>query len=169
MISSITYTSPRHHSKRHLHRPQISAWLLLSGSDNIHSGRVTDDEYSARMTSLPTLFDLDRLYEQLPVSPPPTRRLRKPPTATPDTEKTDLNHRVSNGAFQYLYGLLSKSVLRLPFLSSSKTSHSSKQSYNNPFMLLRQGNKIIVIAAVDAGLISFYQFGQGTFEDWPMV
>jgi tRNA-splicing endonuclease subunit Sen54 len=36
-------------------------------------------------------------------------------------------------------------------------------------MALRQGNKSVVIAVVDAGPVSFFKFGQGTFEDWPMA
>jgi len=36
-------------------------------------------------------------------------------------------------------------------------------------MALRQGNKAVVIAAVDAGIVSFFRFGQGAFEEWPMV
>jgi tRNA-splicing endonuclease subunit Sen54 len=36
-------------------------------------------------------------------------------------------------------------------------------------MALRQGNKSVVIAVVDAGTMSFFRFGQGAFEEWPMV
>jgi tRNA-splicing endonuclease subunit Sen54 len=36
-------------------------------------------------------------------------------------------------------------------------------------MALRQGNKSVVIAVVDAGTMSFFKFGQGAFEEWPMV
>jgi tRNA-splicing endonuclease subunit Sen54 len=32
-------------------------------------------------------------------------------------------------------------------------------------MTLRQGNKSVVIAVVDAGTMSFFKFGQGTFEE----
>jgi tRNA-splicing endonuclease subunit Sen54 len=39
----------------------------------------------------------------------------------------------------------------------------------NPFMALRQGNKAVVIAVADAGTVSFFRFGQGAFEEWPMV
>jgi tRNA-splicing endonuclease subunit Sen54 len=36
-------------------------------------------------------------------------------------------------------------------------------------MALRQGNKSVVIAVVDAGTVSFFRFGQGAFEEWPMA
>ncbi len=39
----------------------------------------------------------------------------------------------------------------------------------NPFMALRQGKKTVVVAAVDAGIVSFFRFGEGTFEEWPMA
>jgi tRNA-splicing endonuclease subunit Sen54 len=36
-------------------------------------------------------------------------------------------------------------------------------------MALKAGKKIIVIAVVDTGSISFFRFGQGEFAEWPMV
>jgi len=39
----------------------------------------------------------------------------------------------------------------------------------NPFVALKTGKKIIVIAVVDAGSTSFFRFGQGEFTEWPMV
>ena len=39
----------------------------------------------------------------------------------------------------------------------------------NPFQMLRLGKKMIVVAAVDAGMISFFRFCQGSFDEWPMV
>jgi tRNA-splicing endonuclease subunit Sen54 len=39
----------------------------------------------------------------------------------------------------------------------------------NPFAALRQGNKSVIIAVVDAGAVSFFKFGQGAFEEWPMA
>jgi tRNA-splicing endonuclease subunit Sen54 len=39
----------------------------------------------------------------------------------------------------------------------------------NPFMALRQGHRMIVIAAVDGGVASFFRLGQGAFEEWPMA
>ncbi|KAF8067707.1 tRNA-splicing endonuclease subunit sen54 N-term-domain-containing protein [Lyophyllum atratum] len=39
----------------------------------------------------------------------------------------------------------------------------------HPFMALKAGKKLIVIAVVDAGSISFFRFGQGEFTEWPMA
>jgi tRNA-splicing endonuclease subunit Sen54 len=36
-------------------------------------------------------------------------------------------------------------------------------------MALRQGKKIVIVAAVDAGIVSFFRFGEGAFEEWPMA
>jgi tRNA-splicing endonuclease subunit Sen54 len=38
-----------------------------------------------------------------------------------------------------------------------------------PFMVLKAGKKNVVVAAVDAGSISFFRFGQGAFEELPMT
>jgi tRNA-splicing endonuclease subunit Sen54 len=39
----------------------------------------------------------------------------------------------------------------------------------NPFAVLKAGKKMVVIAAVDAGMISFFRLGPGEFSEWPMV
>jgi len=36
-------------------------------------------------------------------------------------------------------------------------------------MVLKAGKKNVVVAAVDAGSISFFRFGQGAFEELPMI
>jgi tRNA-splicing endonuclease subunit Sen54 len=36
-------------------------------------------------------------------------------------------------------------------------------------MVLKAGKKNVVIAAVDAGSVSFFRFGQGAFEELPMA
>jgi len=36
-------------------------------------------------------------------------------------------------------------------------------------MVLKSGKKQVVVAAVDAGSISFYRFVQGAFEELPMA
>jgi tRNA-splicing endonuclease subunit Sen54 len=39
----------------------------------------------------------------------------------------------------------------------------------NPFMALKAGRKLVVIAVVDVGSISFFRFGEGAFTEWPMI
>ena len=46
---------------------------------------------------------------------------------------------------------------------------SSPNRKQNPFVALKTGKKIIVIAVVDAGSTSFFRFGQGEFTEWPVV
>lgn len=36
-------------------------------------------------------------------------------------------------------------------------------------MSLKTGRKMVVVAAVDAGMTSFFRFGQGVFTEWPMA
>jgi len=36
-------------------------------------------------------------------------------------------------------------------------------------MALRQGKKVVVIAVVDAGSVSFFRLGEGVFAEWPMM
>jgi tRNA-splicing endonuclease subunit Sen54 len=59
---------------------------------------------------------------------------------------------------------------RFPFRSLPLPPTSERTPVKvNPFMALRQGNKSVVIAVMDAGTVSFFRFGQGAFEEWPMV
>ena len=39
----------------------------------------------------------------------------------------------------------------------------------HPMQVLKTGRKMVVIAAVDAGTVSFFRFGQGGFDEMPMV
>jgi len=39
------------------------------------------------------------------------------------------------------------------------------QQKPHPFAVLKQGKKMIVVAAVDHGNISFFRFSQGAFEE----
>ncbi len=106
------------------------------------------------------------MYEGLPIIPPPLPRKRNPhpektiPVPKPSHPKGhDTNSRPS-----FLVRLLSYfSLYSLPPTSGPTTVKI------NPFMALRQGNKSVIIAVVDAGTVSFFRFGQGAFEEWPMA
>ncbi|THH20607.1 hypothetical protein EW146_g806 [Bondarzewia mesenterica] len=110
---------------------------------------------NARTTPIPTLAQLTRLYESLPTLPPPLPRQRRPPPPSNGIQNSSLFARL------------------LAFLKlKPKEAHKGEKGQErkvNPFMALRQGNKLVVIAAVDAGVISFFRFGEGAFEAWPMA
>jgi tRNA-splicing endonuclease subunit Sen54 len=124
---------------------------------------------SARTTPMPTLAELTHMYEDLPVNPPPLPRKRNlpsgkavsapKPSPPPPTKKTDARLHPF-----FLAGLLSY----LPFYNAPAPPRPAPVKIN-PFMALRQGNKTIIIAVVDAGIVSFFRFGQGAFEEWPMA
>ena len=131
----------------------------------------TDLRCSARTTPVPTLTELTNLFDALPELPPPVRRNRVsfaeqkkqaqsktvPPPTVPEASPTgeaSLLHRLFAWAF------------RSPSPQAAATTQDRKP---NPFAVLKQGKKMIVIAAVDAGMISFFSFRQGCFEAFPMA
>lgn len=149
---------------------------------------------SARITPMPTLHELSVLFNLLPELPPPLPRPRrqaygggkvtvafaptsaaftstptpaaiqtsavpsqpqKPPVAAAQPAKwaTTLQH-----IFPFLFSL-----------PPPQPQQSPPQRRPNPFAALKQGKKMIVIAVVDNGNISFFRFSQGAFEEWPMI
>ena len=147
--------------------------------------------YSARTTSMPSLQELTALFGALPEMPLPPPRKRGIPTPTkqagdalptdvcPTTPKMEASPpRItpsqpppswSSALWMFFQRLLSF----LPFFRTVPSPQRTKSTFTppkpNPFLALKTGKKVIVIAAVDAGSISFFKFGQGVFEEWPMV
>jgi tRNA-splicing endonuclease subunit Sen54 len=115
---------------------------------------------------MPTLAEFTHMYEGLPVIPPPVPRKRNPPSEKPvlAPNSTSTNGRDTISRPSFLIRLLSYFLL----YSSPPTSGQTPVK-TNPFMALRQGNKSVVIAVVDASTVSFFRFGQGAFEEWPMA
>ena len=116
---------------------------------------------------MPTLAEMTHLYGGLPIIPPPIPRRRHPSSektgAVPKPSLPKRRDTASHSSF------LSKWASYF-FLSHSTPPTSEATSVKvNPFMALRQGNKSVVIAVVDAGTMSFFKFGQGAFEEWPMI
>lgn len=113
---------------------------------------------------MPTLAELTSMYEDLPFIPPPLPRKRNPlpEKAVPVTSPPKVHDMTSRPSFlARLFSYFS--------LCSSPPTPGSAPVKLNPFMALRQGNKSVIIAVVDAGTVSFFKFGQGTFEEWPMA
>ncbi|KAI0304496.1 tRNA-splicing endonuclease subunit sen54 N-term-domain-containing protein [Multifurca ochricompacta] len=119
---------------------------------------------NARTTPMPTIAELTHIYEGLPVTPPPLPLKRTPPSATNrSTSKLPAENDARRRPF-FLARLLSY----FPFCSEPPPLEP-KPVRVNPFMAIRQGNKTVIVAAVDAGVVSFFRFGQGAFEEWPMT
>ncbi|KAF8125714.1 tRNA-splicing endonuclease subunit sen54 N-term-domain-containing protein [Boletus edulis] len=147
----------------------------------------------ARTTPIPSLQELTALFGILPEMPLPPPRKRgvlapaklpgdsQPADVRPSTPKTVPHERSPPGLttsrqpsswssslwtfFQRLLSFL-PSFHSVPSQRATSTFTPRKP---NPFLALKTGKKTIVIAAVDAGSISFFRFGQGVFEEWPMI
>lgn len=140
---------------------------------------------------MPTLQELTDLFDVLPELPPPLPRQRRPLTATPALNLPPLPAAPQNIAPlenaasptvtpqpmapprpAALVQVQEQSLLcRLfPWAFSQKPPQSAAPARRpHPFMALKAGKKLVVIAVVDAGSISFFRFGQGDFTEWPMV
>lgn len=137
---------------------------------------------SARTTAMPSLHELTTLFDILPEMPLPPPRKRNVPNSTIQQGKLQSREGSSTNAspsqpgrswssalwafFQYLLSFL-PSVRAPPLPQRARPTSTSPKP--NPFPALKTGKKTIVIAAVDAGNISFFRFGQGVFEEWPMI
>ncbi|EGO19318.1 hypothetical protein SERLADRAFT_479745 [Serpula lacrymans var. lacrymans S7.9] len=123
----------------------------------------------ARSTVMPSLHELTALFDVLPETPPPLPRQRGVPSAKPP----NINAPASNSPLAPTLQPPSLSLRRmfrwmLPS-TPAPPSVSTQQQKPNPFAALKAGKRSAVIAAVDAGNISFFRFSQGAFEEWPMI
>lgn len=112
---------------------------------------------------MPTLAQFDALFSELEKLPAPLPR-KKIQVSPPE-----------NGALPHiapseksLLGLMRQYLLSW-FSTTAHVVPCPAPPRPNPFAALKQGNRIIIIAVVDGGSISFFRFGEGCFEDWPMA
>ncbi|KAG5641611.1 hypothetical protein DXG03_004648 [Asterophora parasitica] len=136
---------------------------------------------NARTTPIPTLQELTDLFGVLPELPPPLPRQRRPlptqapPLVTPQitTEASASSAPGNTPAAQRPYQppKSQQSLFRrlFPWAFNSDVLSVGPIRRPHPFMALKAGRKLIVIAVVDAGSISFFRFGQGDFTEWPMA
>jgi len=155
---------------------------------------VNHSVYSARTTSMPSLQELTTLFHALPEMPLPAPRKRGVPTSTKqlgDSQPADVRPATPKTVPQegsprritpaqptpnwssILWTFFRCSLSFLPSFHTVPSPQRTKPTLTppklNPFLALKTGKKTIVIAAVDAGSISFFKFGQGVFEEWPMI
>jgi len=108
---------------------------------------------NARKTPMPTLAELTHMYEGQPILPPPLPRNRKAPPASSSVSKPPPpTGTVARPRSSFLAKLLSYILFR-----STQPRPESASVKPNPFMALRQGKKTVIVAAVDAGVVSFFQ------------
>lgn len=132
---------------------------------------------NARTTPTPSLYELSALFEALPEMPLPPPRKRgiqasgkKATNATAPTVPPLLHITTPISPPSFLQRLLSYFSLGSHATSTSPSTPQNPPSHRpNPFLHLKAGKKSVVVAAVDSGSISFFRFGEGAFDDWPML
>ncbi|KAH9480353.1 putative tRNA-splicing endonuclease subunit sen54 [Psilocybe cubensis] len=122
---------------------------------------------NARTTPMPTLQELTDLFDVLPESPLPPPRQRRPPPGT--TANAPSPPKIEPVVTPAPKPSCMQRVFPWIFPTPPPIATTPAPRKLNPFMALKTGKKIIVIAAVDASNISFFRFGQGEFTEWPMV
>jgi tRNA-splicing endonuclease subunit Sen54 len=112
---------------------------------------------------MPSLTELDNLFQVLPELPPPVPRRR-----------TVFTDKPSQALLKITPGSTGSSLMPtfiqciFPWALKATSSPVAPPQRPNPFAVLKAGKKMVVVAAVDAGTISFFRFGQGAFDDFPM-
>lgn len=119
---------------------------------------------------MPSLAELSDLFDILPEAPLPVPRQRRPHTDAPNGAPAIPPSR------EALTGTICSSLAKepltqriFPWLFPTKPTLPVPARRPNPFMALKSGKKIVIIAAVDSGNTSFFRFGQGEFTEWPMA
>lgn len=106
---------------------------------------------------MPTLAEFTTLFSVLPEVPPPLPRKRQ--------QKPSNINAPPRRQFQKKKSTL---VERVTSMFSAGKGNEKDGPRPHPFMALKSGTKTAVIAVVDAGTPSFFRFGQGAFDVWPM-
>jgi tRNA-splicing endonuclease subunit Sen54 len=112
---------------------------------------------------MPTLAQFGTLFSELDTLPTPLPRKRTqklPPNDEALACNTTSDKLLLGRVRRYLLSFFNTTSTAVPNLVPTRP---------NPFVALKQGNKIIIIAVVDGGSISFFRFGEGCFENWPMA
>ncbi|KAJ7600989.1 tRNA-splicing endonuclease subunit sen54 N-term-domain-containing protein [Mycena floridula] len=116
----------------------------------------------ARKTSMPSLRELTDLFEIYPEVPVPPPKKRFPPTSASKPSASPQAPRPPSRPTTII-GRISAWIL-----GERKRSGPQTPRGPNPFPALRAGHKMVIIAAVDNGNISFYRFAEGVFGSWEM-
>jgi tRNA-splicing endonuclease subunit Sen54 len=124
---------------------------------------------------MPTLQELTDLFDVLPELPTPLPRQRRPiPGITnpaipsPAINEDAATTQTLNAANQLPPSLFHR-LLPWVFPRPAVPQPLIPVRRPNPFMALKAGKKMIVIAVVDSGSVGFFRFSQGAFTEWPMM
>lgn len=116
---------------------------------------------------MPTLQELTDLFDVLPEVPRPLPRQRR---QLPDASNATAALKPVQPPMPEISSQNAQpTLIRRLFPWIFSASLSSPKRKPNPFVALKTGKKIIVIAVVDASSTSFFRFGQGEFTEWPLV
>ena len=121
---------------------------------------------------MPTLQELTDLFDVLPEVPlPPPRQRRQLPGSSNATTTAlkSVQPPIPEISSQNAQPTLIHRLFPWIFSTAPPVNLSASKRKPNPFVALKTGKKIIVIAVVDASSTSFFRFGQGEFTEWPMV
>ncbi|KDQ08038.1 hypothetical protein BOTBODRAFT_38254 [Botryobasidium botryosum FD-172 SS1] len=118
---------------------------------------------NARTTSLPSLLEITALFSTLPVTPVPASRRRQPQQQKPSQPAPE------PAPASALTTTVMSRVLAFLNIKSAPQVKTDAPRPPNAFGALKAGNKMVVLAVVDGGAISFLRIGQGCFEEWPMA
>ncbi|GJE88397.1 tRNA-splicing endonuclease subunit sen54 N-term-domain-containing protein [Phanerochaete sordida] len=172
LYKSLRFMNSGHHVQLQVQRPAETSpyqifYNLYKPSTPFKKTSPPPPDFSvvvvnARTTPMPSLTELNDLFEILPELPPPTPRRR---TVAPEKPAAPTSQGRDTGGPPAPQSWLER---LFPWATSSKSSAAPTRRVN-PFAVMKAGKKMVVIAAVDAGTISFFRFGQGAFEDFPMA
>lgn len=116
---------------------------------------------------MPTLQELTDLFDVRPAEPLPLPRKRnpaqqgaKPGTSPPQqTVSTQTESPPPPSFLQRIF----------PWFFPSLLPTKERPRTINPFVALKAGKKMVVIAVVDSGNVGFFRFSEGAFDEWPMA
>ncbi|KAK2459706.1 hypothetical protein APHAL10511_008351 [Amanita phalloides] len=121
----------------------------------------------ARTTYMPSLYELTSLFDHVPEALPPAPR-RKAFGVNMTQEKGLKKASLPSSAPVPPRSKWLPLFLQT-WLFSQNPPNAKAVPKQNPFASLKMGKKIVIVAVVDSGNISFFRFGQGEFEQWPMI
>lgn len=127
---------------------------------------------------MPTLNELSELFDVVPEAPLPLPRSQRLNSGNKTATKSGQQSSQTRASTSVVSTPVSHSTpllwliklfARLNPTGGEVETKTVPVHRPNPFAALKAGKKIVVIAAVDVGMISFFRFGQGEFKEWPMA
>lgn len=118
---------------------------------------------------MPTLTELESLLDVAPYAPPIRPRQKQQPRDSLSDLKNSKTREEAAHPARSLHDQEPAFIRLLRWLGILASNKGLPPKRQNPMQALKAGKRIIVVAVVDVGMISFYRFGQGAFHEWPMA